>query len=1150
MKSEIKDFPEFEAALKTGQMVYLFGTGISSALTGQPYSWWKWIADGIGRLTNTALAKQYYAQLTADDSADNMVNVAGKVLKEAKSEGVYDKWMRDSFETNPLSNFPLAKTLKKMLIAQDIFVTTNYDLLLEEATGLSAITYEEPDKAFRMIDNRTSTHVLHLHGAYDSKSGLDNIVADQDQYDAVVYNEGAQFIQNLLGTRTLVFIGCGKTTEDANIAKFIQFAKRHLKLDQPYYFLYNVKRPVDGMPDNIRLIPYGDQYEDLPEFLEDMAQTRLKAFHSRYEVVGRTVYGREQVNVRGMSGYHFAQEQIPFLGRKEELGRLYRFLQQKEPFAWTAVIGQAGSGKSRLALELLHRTEDKWVGFFLNESAKEEAVSEYIPFGNTIIVIDYVRGREKKLAAQAEAFAHAFQPTEYQLRIVFLESDGDTGTGSWYLNFVNSLTSAFQGEFYSSEYREEKESGNKHGFITLMDMAPADIEALIGAVCLSKGLPTDRKRDERLRKTYGTKFEKLQYRPLFVQMFVEAWADNKCVTPRYDSFEELLQIILKREQERWLAAMDHNQQVCNAWVRLLVRAACTGRVNTADLPEPYKADWKRIVDYNKNHTFPGVQRKENLMNLITEMCHSLDKDDTLIEPLYPDILKEYMMLYYLDEEERLELANELWTSDGLSFAIFLRRCISDFPYNDDFFQIIDNCAGRTTDRNVLLARLSLLQQTVIAPEDDVKAILQHLDREYEFWHSLGTEDGGEMPEDIIIMKFTGLVNTAHHYGGWSVSDMSRMMAVLDEALNLNGGEALQALKLLAVEERMSELVAAGFQKEALELWHKLAPCVTDPGLKKFQVYMYFKEKNIVLMEYLMQSQLYQGYQVLKEMEKNCDINDTEQVRMFALSCRNLAQFAVYDNNKRHCERALHILQPYYEKHSGVPSIASYYYMIQLCGLQIDFFSGKQSEDDREKCFQAILQIEKEIGKFELSAELSEAWSACKVFKTNFISSKEALLRQQIQEAVSILEELEDADTVPQVYMTSVMAPHKGCLGDKAGKDEVEKAFSYMLRFPRSESVRDCFFQLLQMSTDAGNKKKYMTPQVVSEAFNTAYMNPLNSSGIDEIDEMMMQGDVLDYLDSALQCEEPYRREGVKVYPNDPCPCGSGKKYKKCCGKGK
>ena len=30
-------------------------------------------------------------------------------------------------------------------------------------------------------------------------------------------------------------------------------------------------------------------------------------------------------------------------------------------------------------------------------------------------------------------------------------------------------------------------------------------------------------------------------------------------------------------------------------------------------------------------------------------------------------------------------------------------------------------------------------------------------------------------------------------------------------------------------------------------------------------------------------------------------------------------------------------------------------------------------------------------------------------------------------------------------------------------------------------------------------------------------------------------------------EEPIRVE-KKIYPNDPCPCGSGKKYKKCCGK--
>ena len=29
---------------------------------------------------------------------------------------------------------------------------------------------------------------------------------------------------------------------------------------------------------------------------------------------------------------------------------------------------------------------------------------------------------------------------------------------------------------------------------------------------------------------------------------------------------------------------------------------------------------------------------------------------------------------------------------------------------------------------------------------------------------------------------------------------------------------------------------------------------------------------------------------------------------------------------------------------------------------------------------------------------------------------------------------------------------------------------------------------------------------------------------------------------------PYRREGRKVGRNEPCPCGSGKKYKHCCGR--
>jgi preprotein translocase subunit SecA len=34
--------------------------------------------------------------------------------------------------------------------------------------------------------------------------------------------------------------------------------------------------------------------------------------------------------------------------------------------------------------------------------------------------------------------------------------------------------------------------------------------------------------------------------------------------------------------------------------------------------------------------------------------------------------------------------------------------------------------------------------------------------------------------------------------------------------------------------------------------------------------------------------------------------------------------------------------------------------------------------------------------------------------------------------------------------------------------------------------------------------------------------------------------------NAVVKKQPVRKAATKVGPNDPCPCGSGKKYKKCC----
>ena len=38
-----------------------------------------------------------------------------------------------------------------------------------------------------------------------------------------------------------------------------------------------------------------------------------------------------------------------------------------------------------------------------------------------------------------------------------------------------------------------------------------------------------------------------------------------------------------------------------------------------------------------------------------------------------------------------------------------------------------------------------------------------------------------------------------------------------------------------------------------------------------------------------------------------------------------------------------------------------------------------------------------------------------------------------------------------------------------------------------------------------------------------------------------------YRSQSQEAPKPFKRGEAKIGRNDPCPCGSGKKYKKCCG---
>jgi SEC-C motif-containing protein len=51
----------------------------------------------------------------------------------------------------------------------------------------------------------------------------------------------------------------------------------------------------------------------------------------------------------------------------------------------------------------------------------------------------------------------------------------------------------------------------------------------------------------------------------------------------------------------------------------------------------------------------------------------------------------------------------------------------------------------------------------------------------------------------------------------------------------------------------------------------------------------------------------------------------------------------------------------------------------------------------------------------------------------------------------------------------------------------------------------------------------------------------------EVATFVREADGWKFEDGNFVSEKPIVREDPKVGRNDPCPCGSGKKYKKCCG---
>ena len=87
-------------------------------------------------------------------------------------------------------------------------------------------------------------------------------------------------------------------------------------------------------------------------------------------------------------------------------------------------------------------------------------------------------------------------------------------------------------------------------------------------------------------------------------------------------------------------------------------------------------------------------------------------------------------------------------------------------------------------------------------------------------------------------------------------------------------------------------------------------------------------------------------------------------------------------------------------------------------------------------------------------------------------------------------------------------------------------------------LREAWTPVIKTNTDIDQEVASAMTRVKKSGFEKSF----KAVGITEEDIR----DLLTEIQSSK--ETPFKRESTKVGRNDPCPCGSGKKYKKCCGR--